>query len=39
MPFSINDEEAIDIVHGEMLRQDFDFMDKLNYSVIAAMPS
>ncbi len=39
MPFSINDEDAIDLVHGEMMREDFDFESALNYSVISVMPS
>ncbi|CDW79643.1 UNKNOWN [Stylonychia lemnae] len=36
--YSVKDEEAIDIVHGEMLREDFDMNDALNYSVMSVMP-
>eukprot|EP00347_Sterkiella_histriomuscorum_P001579 403371486 len=39
VPFSIKDEDAIDIVHGEMLREDFDMNDPLNYSIISEMPT
>lgn len=39
VPFSICDEEAIDIVYGDMLREDFDISDKLNYSALTLMPS
>ena len=39
MPFSIMDEDAIDLVHGEMLREDFDANNPLNYSAISLMPS
>lgn len=35
---SVCDEEAIDIVYGDMLRQDFDIFDPLNYSAVAIMP-
>jgi hypothetical protein len=36
--FSICDEEAIDIVYGDMLREDFEVTDKLNYSALTLMP-
>jgi hypothetical protein len=38
-PYSICDEEAVDIAYGEMLRDDFDISDPLNYSVIAQIPT
>lgn len=38
-PYSICDEEAVDIAYGEMLRDDFDIHDKLNYSVISVIPT
>ena len=37
-PYSVCDEEAIDIVYGDMLREDFDINDRLNYSVVTLMP-
>ena len=38
-PYSICDEEAVDIAYGEMLRDNFDIYDKLNYSVISMIPT
>ena len=34
----MKDEEAIDIVHGEMLREDYGINEALNYSVMSVMP-
>jgi len=38
-PFSICDEDAIDIVYGDMLREDFEITEPVNYSAMAVMPS
>lgn len=38
-PFSIEDEESIDIVTGTMARDNIDFSEPLNYSAISEMPS
>lgn len=38
VPFSVCDEEAVDIVYGDMLREDYDITDRLNYSAVTILP-
>jgi hypothetical protein len=38
IPYSVCDEEAIDIVYGDMLRENYEITDKLNYSAITLIP-
>lgn len=38
--FPIQDEDAIDIVHREMVKKEYDIVhDPLNYTAIATMPT